>query len=92
VDERTVIDLAKLASERCERALRDVTQLIDSEQQVYAVVMATAMRLIEISAQILQDGMEKQNGTKPPLKAATAHVIAEIVDGLELHGKTKERE
>lgn len=80
-------DLAKLATSRCEREIASVVQLIDYGPQVYTILLAVSCAMAKAAADVMQDGMEKQDGKRPPDQVVIGHVVGHILDGLDVKWK-----
>lgn len=78
--ETALLDLAKLAEERVYTALQGVTTLIENGRQAYAVKISVLTALMVDAANMLQAGMEEQNGKRPASEECYAHVLAEVAE------------
>lgn len=81
-----IADLGRLAVDRCEHSLQSVTQLMNGPQ-TYAVVIAVACSFIEGAADMLQQGMEEQNGKRPTDRDAVVHVVGDVLNTLGVKWK-----
>lgn len=81
-----VADLGRLALERTEHSISSVTQLMEGPQ-AYAVMLAVACALIEGATEMLQQGMEEQNGRKLNAADAKNRVVGDVLDGLGVKWK-----
>ena len=83
------LDLGKLAIERCVRAFHSVAQLTEDGRQTYAVAMMVVASMLALAQDIVQDGMEKQNGERPDDAAALGQVIGDLLDGMGVEWKAQ---
>lgn len=82
-------DFIKLAQTRCEAQVRSVTQLMEDGPQVYVLSIFLAVAMIRGCAELLQDGMHRQNGKRPTDANTLHHVIGDVLDGLKVEWSTK---
>jgi len=80
--DKQTLDLGKLAIERCMRAFHSVAQLAENDRQSYAIGMMVAAAMLGIAHEIMQDGMEAQNGNRPDDESVLHQVIGDLLDGL----------
>lgn len=84
VDPKVAIDLGKLALARCDQAFASVAQLLEEGPDVYALTVLLAAHFIEYASHDLQDGMDKQNGRRPPYETCLHHTISEVLNALQV--------
>lgn len=84
-------DFAKLACERTEAQIQSVTQLMEDGPQVYALTVCVAVALIRGAADLLQKGMEKQNGRRPTDEWALQNTTKDLLTGLDIEFKVRQK-
>ena len=86
---KVAIDLGKLAVKRCDEAFGSVAQLLQGPD-VYGLAIVMAAHFIEVAAHDLQDGMEHQNGERPPYSKCLHYTVSEIFHILEIQHEVVE--
>lgn len=81
LSEQAIIDLSSVAIDRCEKALKDVLQLVDNDKQRMIIAVNASALIFGMAACFLQDHYEKTNGAKIPWDTAVnnaVHYIAKM--------------
>jgi hypothetical protein len=86
--EQQTMDLGALAIERCLRAFGSVAQLADNDRETYAIVLMVAASMLGVAADLMQEGMEKQNGNRPDDAKVLHQVVGDLLDGLRVEWKS----
>ena len=82
-EEQRKFDLANLAIDRTAQAILSVTQLLNSEDEVYSVFLAVAATLVETAADVIQHNL-KEHGRAITDADATKEAIYDLMAALEI--------
>lgn len=87
LNNRQLDDLKKLAAERCVQSFGSVAQLVEDDREAYGMALTVACSFVMVAVDLLQDGMEHQNGRRPPKADVLNHAIGDVLDGMGIKWK-----
>ena len=79
MNEETMCDLCRLVVDRCRKAVDDVAQLVDNDQDRYWLTVNAIANLINDAIDLMEKGVGRQNGKKPQRDKLYAFMFAEIL-------------
>ena len=82
-DERRQIDFTNLAIDRTEKAIMSVTQLIDANHEIYALLLSVAGVLVRSAAKVRQHA-NSHDGKEMPDDVAEQAAMLDLLAGLGL--------
>jgi hypothetical protein len=89
VTSEQIIDLGRLAVERCQTSYQSVTQLVDQRCEAYAIGMIVIVSFVRGMTETMQDDMEEKTGKRSQDDAALAHTVGQMLDGLGVEWKKR---